>query len=497
MITRLRVNGFKNLVDVDVRFGPFTCIAGANGVGKSNLFDAIVFLSRLADSTLLEAASHVRDPDGRSGDVRSLFTHAGASFSEEMRFEVEMIVAPEARDDLNQPAKASITLLRYELALGYETGNGLDSAERLVVRHESLRNLKFGEARQILPFLLTSPKASRKSVWMQSQDWRGSVISGRRTAAFISTAGDSGHVRIQRHQDGNGGRQQMFDAANLPRTVLSSTNAQESPTALVARREMQSWSLLHFEPSALRRPDDFRAHSRMSTDGGHLPATLYRLAQRDPDGAEAVYARVANRLSHLIDDVRAVHVDRDDRRELSTLQVEDSERTTHSARALSDGTLRFLALTVLQEDPEASGVWCLEEPENGLYPVRVPAMISLLRDIAVDTDLAVDADNPLRQVIINTHSPGVVQTIPPESLVAAIPTDALLGETPVRTLQFKALQKTWRTSHAEPPSGTISKGWLLEYLNGPPDAPAGGDGAEATGQRVIDWAGQISLFDRG
>lgn len=40
MLTRLKIRGFKNLVDVDVAFGPFTCIAGANGVGKSNLFDA-------------------------------------------------------------------------------------------------------------------------------------------------------------------------------------------------------------------------------------------------------------------------------------------------------------------------------------------------------------------------------------------------------------------------------------------------------------------------
>ncbi len=66
MLTRLKVSGFKNLVDVDVRFGPFTCVAGANGVGKSNLFDAIRFLSAIADCPLIEAALSVRDEGGRT-----------------------------------------------------------------------------------------------------------------------------------------------------------------------------------------------------------------------------------------------------------------------------------------------------------------------------------------------------------------------------------------------------------------------------------------------
>ena len=60
MLTRLKISGFKNLVDVDLHFGPFTCIAGANGVGKSNLFDAIMFLSALADKPLLDAAKSDR-----------------------------------------------------------------------------------------------------------------------------------------------------------------------------------------------------------------------------------------------------------------------------------------------------------------------------------------------------------------------------------------------------------------------------------------------------
>src|ERR1017187_8224692 len=99
MLTRLKVNGFKNLVGVDVRFGPFTCIAGANGVGKSNLFDAIRFLSLTANYSLLEAALLVRDETAHNTDVSGLFHRVGDKHDEEISFEVEMIVPPEAVDD--------------------------------------------------------------------------------------------------------------------------------------------------------------------------------------------------------------------------------------------------------------------------------------------------------------------------------------------------------------------------------------------------------------
>ena len=59
MLTRLKVSGFKNLIDIDVPLGTFTCVAGANGTGKSNLFDAIQFLSALANQTLIDAARSV------------------------------------------------------------------------------------------------------------------------------------------------------------------------------------------------------------------------------------------------------------------------------------------------------------------------------------------------------------------------------------------------------------------------------------------------------
>jgi predicted ATPase len=118
MLTRLKVSGFKNLVDVDVRFGPFTCIAGPNGSGKSNLFDAIHFLSALADHSLIDAAMSVRsDEGGRTADIRSLFHRVGTEYDEVMSFEAEMIVPRQAQDDRGQQATASITFLKSDFSV--------------------------------------------------------------------------------------------------------------------------------------------------------------------------------------------------------------------------------------------------------------------------------------------------------------------------------------------------------------------------------------------
>src|SRR6266542_2815888 len=139
MLLRLKVSGFKNLVDVDVPFGPFTCIAGPNAAGKSNLFDAITFLSALADRPLLDAAASVRSQAGPGGDIRRLFHHVGKEYVDEMSFEAEMIVPSEAIDDLGQTAKATITLLRYTLVLGYRRSE--TNAGGLEVRTEQLQHI--------------------------------------------------------------------------------------------------------------------------------------------------------------------------------------------------------------------------------------------------------------------------------------------------------------------------------------------------------------------
>lgn len=467
MLTRLQVSGFKSLIDVDVRFGPFTCVAGPNGVGKSNLFDAIRFLGALASRPLMEAAAVVREQNEQQADARKLFHRHAGRCADRMSFAAEMIVSEKAVDDLGQKARASITSLRYSLELGYRKAGRSHAPGTLEILKEELVHLNRGEAGKNLLF----PHVVRT--------WRRSAVKGARRAPFISTIGRGKQRVIKLHQDGGGDRPLQRQAATLPRTVLSTANAAENPTAVAARREMDAWQILRLEPSALGQPDPFTSPTRMAADGSHLAASLHRLGHNAPE----VYTRIANQLAGLIDDVRKVSIDIDEKRQLFTLCAADMKGTIHPAQALSDGTLRFLALAVLQHDPETRGVLCLEEPENGIHPKRIPAILELLADLAVDPEYAVGTDNPLRQVIVNTHSPSVFRQVPEDSVVFVRLSklkDAH-GQT-CRGSRFHCLSGTWRAEKAGMPA--LPLGDILAYFIVAPSA--GAEGEKPARKRVVD-----------
>jgi len=478
MLTRIKIDGFKNLDGIDVRLGPFVCIAGPNGVGKSNFFDAIAFLSALADKPLIDAALSVRGGAGRTGDVRSLFRRVGDSVNEQMSLLVEMIIPAAGEDALGQRAEASMTYLQYEVVLRYRADSPGRPLGGMELVKEHLVHLNRTTARQQLGF-------------SHSKRWRDSAVQGRRTSAYISTETRDKVNFVSLHADSagglTGGRPRQLPANSLPRTMLSSVNnAAEHRTLVLARQEMMSWTQLQLEPSALRSPDAFTAPHGIAANGAHLPATLHHLGhlagQSEADGEANLHARVANRLSELIENVGSVSVDVDEKRQLLNIVMTDLQGTSHLASSLSDGTLRFLALTVMEADPSPRAVLCLEEPENGMHPRRIPAMIRLLQDLAVDPDEPVGPDNPLRQVIVNTHSPSVVAEVPDDSLLVAQVAHDRVGGRRTWRLTFAPLPDTWR-NRIDPAAPAIARGVLQDYLNplqGEEEAgePADGPGAE-------------------
>ncbi len=472
MLTRLKVSGFKNLVDVEVHFGPFTYIAGVNGVGKSNLFDAIRFLSDLTHMSLVEAAKSVRSEGQKNSDIRDLFHKIGDSHEPQMSFVADMIISEFGTDDLGQDAKASITTVRYELVLRYRQGDGLATQGLLEIVKEELTPIAILESRRTMRF--TTPKSSpadQREVRQQEKSWQESVITGRRTVPFISTdSTEDGNQIINFHQDGgSSGKPFRLKATQLQRTVLSTANALEKPTALLVKNEMKSWQMLQLEPTAMRQSDEFNAvtNAHLGPDGSHLPATLYRLKienERDQQVPD-VYQTLANKLSELVDNVSGVEIERDDRREMLTLLLRGSDGTILPARSLSDGTLRFLGLAVLELDQKSGGVICLEEPENGIHPEKINAILNLLQGICTDVSLPVGSDNPLRQVIINTHSPSVVQLVPEDSLLIAELKEARSDSgVSYKRVVYNPLKGTWRTKIDKNQYQAVSLGQLLSYL---------------------------------
>jgi predicted ATPase len=469
MLTRLKVSGFKNLVDVDVRFGAFTCIAGANGVGKSNLFDAIRFLSALAEMPLRDAAQSIVDKDERAGDIRELFHKIGDEFSTEMSFEAEIVIPRSGLDDLGRSRETDVTVLKYSLVLTY----GEHSHELYIVKED----------------LLSIPKEAffvhADSRWIDSLDFDAHETRFIWTDINADTVND---VNIQDAEN----HILMLPANMLRRTFLSSENLAFKSTVYLAKREMQSWRLLQLEPSALRKPDRFTDSGKIGADGAHLPSSIERLIRHavaenetinENEARENVLASISNRLAELIENVGQIYIDRDEGRQRLTLYLTHTG-TSHPAHALSDGTLRFLALSVLEMDTADEGVICLEEPENGIHPGRIPAMLRLVQDLTTDVKQPLDRDNPLRQVIINTHSPVVVKNVPEDSLLIAKSVEAVENGKRFTQVVFGSLPGTWRAKNG---SEVISMAELVNYLDPAilPDIEAATNGHKKP-KRVIE-----------
>ncbi|MDQ2810006.1 MAG: AAA family ATPase [Chloroflexota bacterium] len=388
MITRVEIDGFKTFHDFSLDMAPFQVIIGANGTGKSNLFDALRLLSRLADTDLRSAFQDLR---GEANELFSILPDGQSS--SRIQLAVEMLVAPQIQDSWGAEATLPYTRLRYALEIRRSTDElGL---ERLYVTHESLTAI----ARK-------NDEWIKKHIGEHESVWLPPLKSGR-SAPFISTDTAEGSVAtIYLHQDGRKGRRASV-AEKAERTVLSGVTNTEFPHVLAAREELRSWKFLQLNPEVLRQPSSMVAHQFVSADGSNLPSTLARMQAEDT----YVMADVSRDLANLVPGITEVVIEQDQPRNRYIMKARTQDGTLFSSRVLSDGTLRLLTLVALKNDSQHRGVLCFEEPENGVHPFRLQNMVQLLRDLATDFADPEQREQPLRQLLVNTHSPTLVSQL--------------------------------------------------------------------------------------
>jgi len=265
MITYIKINGFKSFHEFEMEFSPFTVIAGTNASGKSNLFDALKLLSRLADTDNLKKAFKEQ-----RGEFLELFTLYGENiYASEIDFAVEMLVNYKVKDAWGNEATLKYTRLRYELKIRRFTNpTGIEDLE---VAYERLENLRHQEDKWIR--LITKNNI---------ENWRPKVVTGKRGIPYIQTEEENGIPTVQVPQDGTTGNKRRFPLKNATRTVLSSFDTIDFPHVLAAKEEMRSWKFLELNPEDLRHPTSKNTgEDVLSQSGKNLAAVLNRIKQED------------------------------------------------------------------------------------------------------------------------------------------------------------------------------------------------------------------------
>lgn len=402
MITRIEALGYKSLRYVDRHLRPFQILVGPNASGKSTFLDVPSFLQDLlvhgVEAAVLARANSLRE-----------LTWKGQA--ENFELATELVIPREEESEKH--------LCRYEVRVGVGAQGGLILEwETFLIRTRDHRPgareaekppTLFQQGTTAPDTIVIDPRKPKGFGWRK-------VINrtpGGNVYFRAETSGWNAPFRID---------QQKSAFANLPE------DEERFPVAVRARRLMLSGlHRLMLNSQKMReacRPD---APKTFKPDGSNLPLLVTQLRQHAPQNFQRWLAHVQQALPE-IDDiaVREREVDR-----FLYLEVSFRGGLRLPTWMLSDGTLRFLALTLLAYLPNPGNIFLIEEPENGIHPKALELVFQSLSSIYQG------------QTLVATHSPLFLALAEPKDLFCFSLTPA--GETVVVPGSEHAHLREWRS----------------------------------------------------
>ncbi len=379
MITQLEVYNYRCLRAIRQPLRRFHVLIGRNGSGKSTFLDVLLFLQHalLAD---LETAVYGAELDlivpRTQKDFQDLLHRGmGRSFTFAV---VAKVPAPVRKD-----SQLQYGYCRYQVRIG------ADEQNELAVLTEGLWLLPdqephdFKEQQQKLWETDSDPEALQDWFWFRGKrrfrtpkGWKRVIRREGRVAHFWSETT----------------RWNFPQSVSPLRLALDLVDEERFPVSAWLREFLSERVYpLQLNPRRMREPCPALASDAFALDGSNLPKVLKRLKEEDP-------ARFRRWLTHVQSVIKGLkEIDVREREEDKALYlVLRYEGHEVKQWGVSEGTLRFLALTLLGYLPE-EGVWLIEEPENGIHPQALEAVIEALAT----------AEESL-QVLVATHSPVIV-----------------------------------------------------------------------------------------
>lgn len=322
------------------------------------------------------AFGEIRAGGGQRGTVRSMLSPRVLAGEENLRLAAELIVPGTTEIVHRSPFMTTgavrrnvrNTFLRYEIELSVDDSDGV--APRLGIVRESLAPLRMES--------LPEPMRAVFADYVVEGEWNNindifvthplrPCEKGVPTIYVLDTTFDEERDPYD--------FMDSIEVNGMEATALSMVDLDVPPEVRAVRREMASWRFLSLEPSAMRAADSVDEVGPISATGAHVPAFLHRRERRD---GSAVCDEVRRAVSALVD-IRSLRVVPNG--DFLELRARLGEGPELPARSLSDGTLRFLTLAALGVSDDI-GLIALEEPENGIHPAKIEAMLGLLRSLS-------------------------------------------------------------------------------------------------------------------
>lgn len=177
---------------------------------------------------------------------------------------------------------------------------------------------------------------------------------------------------------------------------------------------------------AMRAPCPLDAPARFQLDGSNLPIVVSQFRKTDPQKFARWIAHIQTVLPE-IDDIQVGEREEDRYRYLVAIMKQGAKIPSW---LLSDGTLRFLALTLLAYIQEPGQMYIIEEPENGIHPKALEAVYQSLSSVYGG------------QVFCATHSPLFLNLATPAELLCFARTPS--GATDIVRGDRHPALKEWR-----------------------------------------------------
>ena len=382
IISRIQVLNYGCLRYVDVPLDRFHVLIGPNATGKSTLMDAIKFVSDVVKDGVDAACFK------RTANFADLVWGRPRN-PEDQRFEIALEFALPEDIRGKMPQSRNFHRLRYEIGVGVVPDSGIVglSTEQAILQPPEEPPQEGSVITRQLSFF-PEPLASPVTV-IQGQR------AGHRRVFSKTRAGRTWYYSETAERDyGRGWNTGLNLGPN--RSALSILPDDDSHYPAVTRALTflrDRLVALTLNSQRMREASPPGAGDHFLADGSNIPWVADVLLKRDEEKARSWIGHMECALAGF-KSVRVIERP-DDRHKYLMLEY-DNGLQVPSWKA-SDGTLRFMALTMLANLPEANGLYMIEEPENGIHPGALEELFNSLSSVYE------------AQVLLATHSPEFVK----------------------------------------------------------------------------------------